>query len=512
MRTSVQRRVTLIVIISALLPLLIVWAIALGLSYDSQRQTAQQQQRVITTMVASEVDRFVLEAERQLSVYANSLAQTADLSGVTAEQLQRLIAAGSLFHSLGLYAPTGQAQVMASLIPDPRLPSALTGSAVLDAVQQGQPFFVAPRRLEAQSLPLAPDEVPHLLIAVPVQVAFNERWVLIGTLSMDQIWNVTSRQETATNTRITVLDQAGNIVSASKIQVLLDQPPLAQTPLFAADTAVAEYASPLGSDVLGSRAEIKTLGWSAVVEQPVAAIYRDVRELALSLLTVIVLALPLVAIGGWVVGRRIVRPIKLLHAGVERFMSAPQSYAEVRIDTRDELGALGAAFNEMVVSINESRASLATANAGLEDLIGTRTAQLQQALDEVQAQHQTQTQLLETVRGLSMPVIPIRRGVVVMPLVGDFSEQRLADVETHLLSAIERERARLVLLDLSGLLNADQAMAKTLASVSESARLLGAQVVLVGIRPDLAESLISVGINQYGVRTAANLEQAFSYI
>ncbi|HEY1015916.1 MAG TPA: STAS domain-containing protein [Herpetosiphonaceae bacterium] len=509
MRGRVRRRVTLIVTLSSLVPLLLVAAITLGIVFNSQRRLAQQQQQALTLLIAADLGESIAALQGELSVIGDTLIRTIDAGAIDDQQLAAVIVAGASFSEVGFYDMDGARQAAAARFGAATMPATVAGTPLFDRAVTGQVFFSDPPPLAAAALPLAPSEVPRLRIAVPIQISFDERMILVGDVPMDQLWATTARLESSTDTRILVLTGGGQLVSASATRLLIEQPPLRDIPLLHDNQQIATYHSPLGDEVLGTTAPINPPGWVVVVERPVDVLYTDVQRLALTLLVVALAALPLVAGVGWLAGRRIAQPVQQLHASVETFTHSPADYEPVQISTRDEIHALGDAFNTMVSGLRESQTRLLNANEELETLVAKRTTELQQAFQELRAQNQTQEQLLETVRRLGMPAIPIRRGILVMPLVGEFDPGRVNELGERMLSAIEAEQARVVLLDITGVPVVDSAVAAALVRTSQAARLLGTEVILAGIRPDIAEALVSLGADLAGLRTAATLDQAF---
>jgi anti-anti-sigma regulatory factor/methyl-accepting chemotaxis protein len=509
MRGRVRRRVTWIVTLSSLLPLLLVAAITLGIVFNTQRRLAQQQQSALTQLIANDFSDNIASSQNELSVLGDTLIRTVEIEGINDTQLTSLVLSGATFSEVGFYDAAGRRLAAAARFGPVTMPQSVAGTPLFDLVRTGQVFFADPAPLAVRALPLSPSEVPRLRIAVPIQISFEERLTLVGDIPMDQLWAATTRMESATGTRVLVLARDGLLISASATQLLIDQPPLRQIPLVQEKLPLAIYQSPLGDEVLGTQALITPPGWTVVVERPISVLYGDVQRLALTLLAVTLAALPLVAGVGWLAGRGIAQPIQQLHHGVETFTSNPREYQPVTIATGDELTALGDSFNRMVGVLRESQDRLLNANEELETLVAQRTTELQHALEEVRAQNLTQEALLETVRRLGMPVIPIRRGMLVMPLVGEFDASRVSEIGDHLLAAIEREHARVVLIDITGVPVVDQLVASALVQTSTAARLLGTEVILAGIRPDIAEALISLGIDLSDLRTAATLDQAF---
>lgn len=151
--------------------------------------------------------------------------------------------------------------------------------------------------------------------------------------------------------------------------------------------------------------------------------------------------------------------------------------------------------------------------AGLELQIGQRTGALQDVLREVEARAATQEQLLvenqrqrEVIRQLSVPVLPIDATTLVMPLVGTLDSARLQTVQQQALHSIERQRARRLLLDITGVPIVDDEVAQGLMGVVQAARLLGAQVALVGIRPEVAQAIVGLGVHLGDIMTFSDLQ------
>ena len=128
-----------------------------------------------------------------------------------------------------------------------------------------------------------------------------------------------------------------------------------------------------------------------------------------------------------------------------------------------------------------------------------RRTQLEQDLARVAAQHQLafqeamavihqQQDLLVKV---SLPVISLFQGVLVVPLIGELSAERAEQLTYRLLDAIARNRAKVAILDLTGLPSVDEVAARALIRAARAILLIGASVMLVGISAVMAQSLTS---------------------
>lgn len=107
---------------------------------------------------------------------------------------------------------------------------------------------------------------------------------------------------------------------------------------------------------------------------------------------------------------------------------------------------------------------------------------------------------------LSAPLIPLTNEVVVMPLVGTLSGERLASINNLVPRDIERLRARIVILDLTGVPSVDAAVVPQFGRLAQAIRLLGARLILTGIQPDVADALVQTGIDLSSIATYSTLQ------
>jgi PAS domain S-box-containing protein len=116
-----------------------------------------------------------------------------------------------------------------------------------------------------------------------------------------------------------------------------------------------------------------------------------------------------------------------------------------------------------------------------------------------------------TLAELSTPLIPINDQVMVMPLVGAIDSDRAGQVLQTLLHGIERSRARVAILDITGVPIVDTQVAKSLVVAAQAVRLLGARMVLTGIRPEVAQTLVGLGVDLGEIITQSSLQSGIAY-
>lgn len=111
---------------------------------------------------------------------------------------------------------------------------------------------------------------------------------------------------------------------------------------------------------------------------------------------------------------------------------------------------------------------------------------------ELETAYAMERALSDTVRELGCPLIPLLPGVLLVPLVGAIDRGRALQVLTAVTEGVGRHEARFVLLDITGVLAVDAEVAHALGQTSRAVALLGARVILVGMRPEIARSLVDV--------------------
>jgi anti-anti-sigma regulatory factor len=128
-----------------------------------------------------------------------------------------------------------------------------------------------------------------------------------------------------------------------------------------------------------------------------------------------------------------------------------------------------------------------------------------QTIETLQRVTEEQRMLQETVLALSAPLLPLLPGVLVLPLIGAIDSQRAERLLEAELEAIMREQAAVVLVDITGTPVVDTGVAMQLVRSAEAARLLGCRTILVGVQPEIAQTLVGLGLDLRGITTRATL-------
>lgn len=119
-----------------------------------------------------------------------------------------------------------------------------------------------------------------------------------------------------------------------------------------------------------------------------------------------------------------------------------------------------------------------------------------------------QSSLLEQ---MSTPIVPIVDKVIALPLVGEVDAPRAARVLEALLAGVTQHRARLALLDITGVSAGDTALATVLSQVTRGVRLLGAELVITGMSPAIARTLVELDVDLTGLAIRATLRDGVAF-
>jgi rsbT co-antagonist protein RsbR len=111
----------------------------------------------------------------------------------------------------------------------------------------------------------------------------------------------------------------------------------------------------------------------------------------------------------------------------------------------------------------------------------------------------------EAIRDLSTPVLELQEGLLLLPIVGMIDTERARQLTESLLEAIAEGRARVVVMDLTGVPTMDTAVANHLMQTVAAARLMGATALVTGISADNAQTLVRLGIDLREIETIGNL-------
>src|SRR5467141_1491316 len=112
----------------------------------------------------------------------------------------------------------------------------------------------------------------------------------------------------------------------------------------------------------------------------------------------------------------------------------------------------------------------------------------------------------EAIRELSTPVLPVRERLLILPIIGLIDAQRARQLTEQLLHAIRANRAKVVVIDITGVPAMDSNVANHLVRTVDASRLLGAMVIVTGLSPEIAQTLVTIGVDLSEMATVGDLQ------
>jgi rsbT co-antagonist protein RsbR len=174
--------------------------------------------------------------------------------------------------------------------------------------------------------------------------------------------------------------------------------------------------------------------------------------------------------------------------------------------SRDEVGVLAETFNTMAGIIQRRTDDLATQYTAAE----AARCEAEAAHTQIASQLALIEEQEAVIRDMSVPVLPLTASTLVMPLVGALDSQRLARMQEQALKELEHSHARQLILDITGVPIVDTQVARGLIQLVQAARMLGTGVSIVGIRPEVAQALVGLGVDLSEIHTHSTLQQGIA--
>jgi rsbT co-antagonist protein RsbR len=159
-------------------------------------------------------------------------------------------------------------------------------------------------------------------------------------------------------------------------------------------------------------------------------------------------------------------------------------------DDKTALANLYRGINEMIASLSAEQEKNLTYQADLEEKLAT--------IEKQRA----------TIRELSTPILEVWDGVLCLPVVGIMDTMRSAEMTTELLQAIVEKKTRCTIIDITGIDVMDTRTVDHFMRMARAVRLLGAECVLTGINPHIAQTVVHMGIDLTNIVTHRTLHEA----
>jgi rsbT co-antagonist protein RsbR len=110
------------------------------------------------------------------------------------------------------------------------------------------------------------------------------------------------------------------------------------------------------------------------------------------------------------------------------------------------------------------------------------------------------------IRELSTPVLQVRDRLLILPIIGGLDSQRARQLTEQLLSAIQANRAKVVVIDITGVVTIDLAVANHLVQTVKASRLMGATAIVTGLSSEIAQTLVDLGVDVSMIRSVGDLQ------
>ncbi|MBN2379331.1 STAS domain-containing protein [candidate division WOR-3 bacterium] len=189
---------------------------------------------------------------------------------------------------------------------------------------------------------------------------------------------------------------------------------------------------------------------------------------------------------------------------------------EKRIETIEEVlaAAAGGDFSAEIPIAMEDADVLTSVETGINLLIsdlGDEVRQSQARADELQEKLDLIEKQREAIEELSTPIIKIWDQVLVLPLIGALDTRRSQKLTENLLTEISGTQSKVAIMDITGVPTVDSAVANHILKTVASVKLLGAECIITGIRPDVAQTIVHLGVDLTDVETLSNLSEGLKW-
>ncbi|MFO0620688.1 MAG: STAS domain-containing protein [Polyangia bacterium] len=159
-------------------------------------------------------------------------------------------------------------------------------------------------------------------------------------------------------------------------------------------------------------------------------------------------------------------------------------------------------FSVLEAALNIYNQELASARLQNERYI----SELEQSKRELQEQIATIAKQQMAIHELSTPIVEVWEDILLLPIISSLDAQRATEMTEKLLDRVKANRARCIIIDITGVELVDTNTANSMLKMTRAARLLGAMCVLTGVRPEIARTMVQLGVELDGIKTLRTLK------
>ncbi len=181
-------------------------------------------------------------------------------------------------------------------------------------------------------------------------------------------------------------------------------------------------------------------------------------------------------------------------------VAAGDMEARIQTETEDDFSGIEAAIDLLINDLTEELRQREKAQKELES-----------KLEKIQEQQKTILQQQEDLLELSSPVSKVWDNILILPVIGTLDSQRTQVMMENLLQKIVETGCTISILDITGVPTVDTQVANHLLKTVTAARLLGAECIISGISPAIAQTIVHLGIDLSTIRTKATLQDAMIF-
>lgn len=196
---------------------------------------------------------------------------------------------------------------------------------------------------------------------------------------------------------------------------------------------------------------------------------------------------------------------EMIRSGEERVIASgqPSEYEEEMVSPEGE----PCTFYTVKFPVFDPQGSLIGVGGFITDI----TERKRLEAERITLKEQVISSQQAALRELSTPLVPLAKGVLVMPIVGTIDRERAQGILETLLEGISQKEARIAIIDITGVRGVDIESANALVRAARAARLLGTHVVLTGVSPSVAQTLVELGADMSDILTLGTLASGIAH-
>jgi signal transduction histidine kinase len=340
---KISTRFAVLMAAAAVVPLLAYGVVSIVSLRNGSQQTVILGNQDVARRVGQEIEQYVSNSVRILVAVATQMQNTGLAPWQQDRIVKNYVQEFPEFTELTLLDDNGQI-VASSRLANPTTTIPGAGSISI------QGAIISPFSLDD-------DLLPEAIVAMQFRSGRTGGW-LIGRLRLEELWRMVDRIQVGEAGYALVVTDQGQLIahggdSAAKSKIAQSENLSTHALVvkvrdksLSPDGVAAEQYESDGEDMLGVAAQLEALGWTVIVEQPLSEAFAISIDLQQQLVVAITLALFAMLTLGWVWGRSFIDPILRLMRGTVA-LAAGRLDERVQVDSSDELGQLGTAFNNM---------------------------------------------------------------------------------------------------------------------------------------------------------------------